>query len=51
MSHIIERAQAVWLLSKEVDRFEYVGCMRDSMRFNRFAYKLPRGNHLYAIVP
>ena len=36
MSHMIERTQAVWLLSKEVDRLEHVGRVRDSMLFNRF---------------
>ena len=36
MSHMIERTQAIWLSSKEVDRFEHVGRMRDSMPFNGF---------------
>ena len=39
MSHMIERTQAVWLLSKEVDRFKHVGRVRYSMPFNRLREK------------
>jgi hypothetical protein len=39
MSEIIEGTQAVWLLSKKVDRFEHVGRVRDSMAFNRLGKK------------
>ena len=36
MSHMIEGAQAILLSSKEVDRFEHICRVRDSMPFNRF---------------
>ena len=35
MSHMVEGTQAIWP-SKEVDRFEHIGRVRDSMLFNRF---------------
>jgi len=35
MSHMVEGAQTIWA-SKEVDRFEDVGRVRNSMLFNRF---------------
>jgi hypothetical protein len=39
MSHMIEGTQAIWLSSKEIDRFEHIGRVRDSMPFNRLGEK------------